>query len=191
MAQLLTTNKTQRALHGHVNGQRLEVAPDSRLAYGGRFYRAIAYIAVCLPLVFLMVCARLRPDFNRGDLPDWKLVYELAESKRAQGDETEAKGLYSRAGRLAGWQDDWPGLLAADCGLYKIDRDFSPYSGSRVFLLRAMVAAEERQSRAGMKAVARAFTALGAHEAASMVRARVGTDWPEKPDAVAVYNDCG
>ena len=47
-------------------------------------------------------------------------------------------------------------------------------------LLRAMVAAEKRQSRLGLVAVAKTFAALGDDKAASMVLSRIGKDWAEE-----------
>jgi len=52
------------------------------------------------------------PDFNRQKVSDWNPVLALAQAS----DLIEARGLYSRAGRIATWQDDWTGILAAACG---------------------------------------------------------------------------
>lgn len=171
----------------------METMLPRRLEYSRRapWLRATAYMAVFLPLLLLVVLARLDPAFNRHETPDWKSAFKLAEAARSQGDLIAAKGLYSRAGRLAGWQDDWAGLLAAACGIRRIDKAVAPYSATYVLLLRAMIAAEAKQSRDGMAATARAFAALGAKETSSMVLARVREEWPEKPDATAVYkSDC-
>ena len=43
-----------------------------------------------------------------------------------------------------------------------------------------MVAAEKRQSRAGLVAIAKAFAGLGEDKAASMVLSLVGKDWVEE-----------
>jgi hypothetical protein len=184
----LPASKIHRLPHGAAQPDpaRLAMAPEPRLAHGdgAGLYRALAYIAVCLPLVLLMVWARLDPDFNRHPVADWQRVLELAEGKRAAGDSAAARNLYSRAGRLAAWQDDWSGLLAAACGLQKIDKDSSPYSASRAFLLRAMMAAEAKQSREGLEAVARAFSALGAPESAAMARSRVSGKWPAQQESL-------
>jgi hypothetical protein len=53
-------------------------------------------------------------------------------------------------------------------------------------LVRAMMAAESRQSRAGIAAVAKAFKSIGQHKAAAMVLGRVRGDWPEQTIQPAV-----
>ena len=83
-------------------------------------------------------------------------------------------------GRLAVWRDDWAGLLTAVCGIKKLERERGPYSSTNALLLRAMVAAEKRQSRLGLVAVAKTFAALGDDKAASMVLSRIGKDWAEE-----------
>ena len=63
----------------------------------------------------------------------------------------------------------------------KFDGFFSRiYFNVQTILVRAMMAAESRQSRAGIAEVARAFAAVGKNEAASMVLGRIQTDWPEE-----------
>jgi hypothetical protein len=47
-------------------------------------------------------------------------------------------------------------------------------------LVRAMVAAEGKQSRGGIAAVAGVFAAVGQDKAASMVLSRIRADWPEE-----------
>lgn len=196
MAPFRSANKEDKAIQGasmNSPGERTETMSPPRLECSRRapLLRAMAYMAVFLPLLLLAVLARLNPDFNRQETPDWKSAIKLAEAARAKGDLIEAKGLYSRAGRLAGWQDDWSGLLAAACGMRRIDKEVTPYSATYALLLRAMIAAEAKQSRDGMAATARAFAALGAKETSSMVLARVRLEWPEKADAATVYkSDC-
>jgi hypothetical protein len=51
-----------------------------------------------------------------------------------------------------------------------------------MLLLRAMVAAEAKQSRSGMAAVGKAFSALGEDKVASMVLSRIRTNWVDKTD---------
>ena len=79
-----------------------------------------------------------------------------------------------------GWREDWGGLLAAACGMKMLDNESSPYSNVHTILVRAMMAAESRESRAGIAAVAGAFAAIGQNKAASMALGRIQTDWPEK-----------
>src|SRR5262249_49551156 len=83
------------------------------------------------------------------------------------------------AARLASWRDDWGGLLAAACGMKALDNDSGPYSNVHTILVRAMMAGESRQSRAGMTAVARAFAAMGEGRGASMGLGGIQTFWPE------------
>ena len=96
------------------------------------------------------------------------------------GDLYYAKSLYLQGGRLAVWRDDWAGLLTAACGIKKLEKGRGPYSSTNALLLRAMVAAEKRQSRSGLVAVAKAFAALGEDKASSMVLSRIGKNWVEE-----------
>jgi hypothetical protein len=116
-------------------------------------------------------------DFQPADAPEWKPVLALAEVAREKGEFYDAKALYTEAGRFAAWRDDWPGLLAAACGLGKLESKVSRYSERQVFLLRAMAAAEKKQSRTGMAAVARAFSFFGERELASVATSRVRQNW--------------
>jgi hypothetical protein len=62
----------------------------------------------------------------------------------------------------------------------KLDRRVGSYFNTHTILVRAMMAAESRQSRVGISAVAKAFTSIGEEKAASMVLSRVKTGWPEE-----------
>jgi hypothetical protein len=55
-----------------------------------------------------------------------------------------------------------------------------PYSKTFAILVRAVMAAEGRQSRAGIAAIAGVFTAVGQDKAASMALSRIRPDWPEE-----------
>ena len=92
---------------------------------------------------------------------------------------------------MAVWHDDWPGVLAAACGIHKLNRETGTYSTIRMLLLRAMITAEKKQSRAGIAAVANAFERIGQNDATRMVLAP-RTKWPdETPDSADTYkNDC-
>lgn len=136
-------------------------------------------IAVFFSFLFLVGFAWIRPDFNREEIPDWRPVLVRAEASLEKSELYDARSFYSRAAQLASWREDWGGLLAAACGMKMLDRDTGPYSNVHTILVRAMMAGESRQSRAGMTAVANAFAAMGQDEAASMVLARIQTDWPE------------
>jgi len=155
---------------------------ESRLEqdYRPAWWRAIAYLAVILPLLFLVGSLWIRPNSEWQETPDWKPVLALAEASQRKGDLYEARHLYSRAGRLASWREDWKGLLAAACGMEKLERMRGSYFNTHTILVRAMMAAESRQSRVGISAVAKAFSAIGEEKAASMVLSRVQAGWPEE-----------
>ena len=141
---------------------------------------AISYRASLLALLVLAALTWTQCDFSAQENPDWKPVVALADAARGKGDLYYAKHLYLQAGKLAVWRDDWAGLLAAACGTKTLERQRGPYSSTNALLLRAMVAAEKRQSRSGLVAVAKAFAALGEDNVASMVLSRVGKDWVEE-----------
>ena len=61
-----------------------------------------------------------------------------------------------------------------------LDSASGSYFNVETILVRAMMAAESRQSRAGIAEVARAFAAIGKDDAASMALGRIQTDWPEE-----------
>ena len=92
-----------------------------------------------------------------------------ADEAWGKGDLDDAKHLYLKARKFAVWRDDWAGLLAAACGIKQLERARGPYSPAHALLLRAMVAAEKRQSQSGLVAAAKTFAALGEDKIASMV----------------------
>jgi hypothetical protein len=141
---------------------------------------AITYRASLLAFLLLAALAWTQCDFSSQEIPDWKPVLALADEAREKGDLYYAKNLYLQGGKFAVWSDDWAGLLAAACGIKKLERERGPYSSTNALLLGGMVAAEKRQSRSGLVAVAKAFAALGQDEVASMVLSRVGKDWVEE-----------
>ena len=143
-------------------------------------WRAIIYRASILAFLVLAALTWSQCDFSGREIPDWKPVLALADAAQEKGDLYYAKSLYLQGGRLAVWRDDWAGLLAAACGVKKLERERGPYSSTNALLLRAMVAAEKRQSRLGLVAVAKAFAALGEDKMASMVLSRNGKNWVEE-----------
>lgn len=156
-------------------------------------WRVIVYTAAGLPFLLIVALAWLRPDFNRTEVPDWRPVLVLANEAWQEGDLYEARHLYLQADRLTSWRQDWQGMVAAACGIHRMDGARNPYSTTFAILLRAMIAAESGQQRQGMETVAEVFTALGADKAAQMVRARIRDDWPEdvsKPVEVSALG-CG
>ena len=143
------------------------------------WWRRITYTAVLLSILFLGILAWRSLDFSNPDIPDWKPVLALAATAQEKGDLYYAKSLYLQAGSLADWREDWEGLIAVACGIYKLDKQKGHYSPTNQLLLRAMIAAETKQNQSGMIAVAKAFEGLGEDKVASMVVSRIQKDWPE------------
>jgi hypothetical protein len=154
--------------------------PHSRENLRAKSWRMVTYPAILLALLVLAALTWSQSDFSGREIPDWKPVLALADAAREKGDLYYAKSLYLQGGRLAVWRDDWAGLLAAACGIKKLERERGPYSSTNALLLRAMVAAQKRQSRSGLVAVAKAFAALGDDKVASMVLSRIGKNWLEE-----------
>ena len=148
-----------------------------KIAQPGRWWFAIA---IFLSFFFMVGFALRRPDFNWQEIPDWRPVLALADASLENGELYDARSLYSRAARLASWREDLGGLLAAACGMKLLDNASGSYFNVETILVRAMMAGESRQSRAGLVEVARAFAAIGKDDAASMVLGRIQTDWPEE-----------
>jgi hypothetical protein len=147
------------------------------------WWRVMAYTAVFLPFLFLVGSLWIVPDATWQEIPDWRSVLTHAEAALDKGDLYETRALYSRVGRLASWRGDWQGLLAAACGMKKTDRESPPYPATYRLLIRAVMAAELKQSRAGIAEAARAFAALGEHKAAEMTWARLRPNWAAETDA--------
>ena len=154
--------------------------PHSRENLRAKSWWAIPYRASLLAFLVLAALTWSQCDFSGREIPDWKPVVALADAAQEKGDLYYAKSLYLQGGRLAVWRDDWAGLLAAACGVKKLERERGPYSSTNALLLRAMVAAEKRQNRLGLVAVAKAFAALGEDKVASMVLSRIGKNWVEQ-----------
>jgi hypothetical protein len=150
------------------------------------WWRLIGYTAAVLPLLFIVVAAWVDPDPEWQKAPDWKPVLAIAERSWESGDLYEARHRYLQAGRIASWKEDWEGLVAAACGMKRLDGVAGSYSNTHTFLVRAMTAAEARRSHTGILTVAKAFRSIGEHKAASMVVMRVRNDWPEETIQPAV-----
>jgi hypothetical protein len=171
--------------HPAENGTLTRAQPHSRENLRAKSLRAISYRASLLAFLGLAALAWTQCDFSNRQTADWKPVLALADAAQENGDRYYAKHLYLQAGKFAVWRDDWVGLLAAACGTKKLERERGPYSSTNALLLRAMVAAEKRQSRSGLVAVTKAFAALGEDKVASMVLSLVGKDWVEETDSSA------
>jgi hypothetical protein len=157
-------------------------APASHSAQSRRaaWWRTISYAVAIGPFLLMVALAWLHPDLSRTEIPDWRPVLALADAARERGDLYSARSLYLQLDQIASWQEDWEGLMAAACGIKRLDGTEGPYSKTFGILIRAVAAAESRQSRAGIAAVAGAFAAGGHANAASMVLSRIGPDWPEE-----------
>jgi hypothetical protein len=105
----------------------------------------ITYRASLLAFLVLAPLTWTQCDFIGREIPDWKPVLALADAAWEKGDLYYAKSLYLQAGKFAVWRDDWTGLLAAACGIKKLERERGPYSSTNALLRRAMVAAEKTQ----------------------------------------------
>lgn len=166
--------------------------PHWRKNHRASSWRPVTYWALLLLFLSLGVLVWTQWDFSAQKIPDWKPVLALADTALGKGDLHYAKSLYLQAGRLSAWRDDWTGLLAAACGMKKLERQRGRHSETTALLLSAMVAAKTRQSRSGLVAVAKAFTELGQDKVASMVLSHTGKDWVEEtsntPDVVSL--DC-
>jgi hypothetical protein len=141
---------------------------------------AITYPASLVVFLVLAALTWTQCDVSGRETPDWKPILARADAAWGKGDLDYAKHLYLQAGKFAVWRDDWAGLLAAACGIKQLERERGPYSSANALLLRAMVAAEKRQSQSGLVAVAKAFAALGEDKVAFMVLSLVGKDWVEE-----------
>jgi hypothetical protein len=139
----------------------------------------IAYATLFVSVLLLMILT-LRPHNSSGRETDWKQLLARANTERERGNLYHAKALYAQVGSIAALNENWAGLLSAACGMKMLERHIGRHSSTNALLLRAMVAAETRQSRAGMASVAKAFDALGEHKVAIMVRSRIGANWPQE-----------
>src|SRR5262249_38934278 len=171
------------------NGTLTIAQPHLEGNHREKSWRAIIYQVLLLPLLFLAALGWMRCDFSGREISDWKPAFALAEAARERGDLYSSKSLYSQAGRLAASREDWVGLLASACGMKKLEREKGPYSSTNALLLRAMVAAETRQSRSGLVWVAKGFAALGEDKVATMVLSRIGNNWVEETnDSADVFS---
>ena len=129
-------------------------------------------------LLALLVLGSLRES---RELPTarWQDRLQAAEAAMLHGDTYSARSLYLQTARIASWSNDWTGVLAAACGLKKIERPRDNYFATRTTLVRATIAAQNQRSALGLNAVANAFASIGEHNAAAMVRSRIRIDAPE------------
>lgn len=154
------------------------------------WWRAFACLAALLPVLGLLAFLFMT-DFKWQEPADSRAAFARAEAARQDRDPYQARWLYSHAARAAFWHRDWEGVLAAACGMKKLDNLRESYSMTHHLILQAMIAAESKQSRAGMAAVARAFASLGEAKAATMALSCVRADWPEDvADPDKSFSEC-
>jgi hypothetical protein len=128
-------------------------------------------------LLALLVLVSLQEARERP-IARWQDHLHEAEAAMRAGDLYSARSLYAQTARIASWSDDWIGVLAAACGLKRLEKQRNDYFATRTALVRAMIAAERQRSAAGLNAVANAFAGIGEHKAAAMVRSRIPVDAP-------------
>jgi hypothetical protein len=143
-------------------------------------WRMIGYVAAIAPFLLMVALAWIRPDLTQLEIPDWRAVLALADASREKGDLYDARHLYLQVDRIASWQQDWEGLVAAACGIKRLGGAEGPYSKTFAILVRALMVAESKGSRTGISAIARAFSTIGEHKAAAMVYSRIRPDWPQE-----------
>ena len=146
-------------------------------------WHGIAYFVAILPFVLMLALAWLNPD-SKSYIADWKLPLVNADLAWQKGDFAEARHLYLRSARFASWGRHWQGLVAAACGLERLDSVTGFYFTTHNTLVRAMIAAEQHRSPQGLTAVADIFASLGRHEAAAMVLAKIEPHWAEPGDSL-------
>ena len=117
--------------------------------------------------------SRYKPD---GD-PDWRPLISRADEASIAGIDMNEERLYLQVNRVAYWRKDWEGLVAAACGINKLDGVNRSYSKSLSILFRAVTTAELAQSRRGLATVAKSLSLLGSDQAASAVLARIQPSW--------------
>jgi hypothetical protein len=156
-------------------------------------WRAIRYLVAVAPLLLMITLASLYLELNRTETPDWRLLIARAEEASNNGDRYRARDLYLQVDRVAYWQKDWEGLVAAACRIHKLDGGNRPYSKAHFILFRASTTAESAQSRRGIATVAKSLSLLGSDEAASVIVSRIQPDWPSEPmafDNLALLEGC-
>ena len=161
------------------------------IAFAAR-WRAAAYSLTVFPFILLVVLAWLYPEFNNPNISDWKPTLARADAAWEKENFAEARHLYLQAVRLASWGQHWEGLVAAACGVKRLDSLTGFYATTHDVLVRAMIAAEQRHSRQGLATIAKVFKNMGRHEAATMVLRRIQPHWPpERNDSLDNYlNRC-
>ena len=93
-----------------------------------------------MPDTYSFAPRRTPSRFDSTEIPDWRPMLALANALREKGDLYEARHLYLQVDRIASWQQDWESLIAAACGIKRLDGAEGPYSKTFAILVRAMTA---------------------------------------------------
>jgi hypothetical protein len=141
--------------------------------------RAVSRSLAISLLLVLLASLGACPDSPWQETRDWKAALALADAAWRRDDSLAAKSAYLRAARVASWRDDWEGILAAACGMKVIEAVKGDYFNTRAMLVLALTGAEKSPSSQGMRAVSKAFAAIGEADAAAMVLSKIRPDWPQ------------
>ena len=162
----------------------------SSYAIAGLLRRGALASASLACLLALLILGSLR---EARELPSarWQDRLNEAEAAMGNGDIYSARSLYSQTARIASWTDDWTGILAAACGLKKLERPRDSYFATRTTLVRAMIAAQNQRSTLGLHAVADAFVGIGDLDAAALARSRIPMDAPQGTAQSSQLWTCG
>ena len=118
-------------------------------------------VLLVLALLGLAVKWWTAPQVSERPVRSWEPALAQAKLWKEKGDLYRASSYYAQAAQMAGSADDWEGLLVVACGLQKLGDSLEPGMDSHTLLIRAMLAAERKQSTEGLQAVAMAFKVTG------------------------------
>ena len=116
---------------------------------------------------------------SQGRQLSWRHEVEEARLWGQKGDLYRASLHYAQAARSAAAQNDWDGLLSVASGLQGLGNLQGSGFNVHTVLVRAMVAAEQKQSPEGLRAVADAFRMVGESHA-SLALSLIRDDWPDR-----------
>lgn len=164
--------------HTADNAQKIRSDDDG--SGGAAFVKNTASTMAVLALIAVgLLIVWIGTPMIRGSRDEqWKALFAEGERARESGDRYRALEMYMHSARIASSIDDWRGELKIACGLEKLGTTEGPSLNGFNVIASAMDSAERQKSAEGMKAVADAFTSLGATYA-SFALSRVREDWPE------------
>ena len=137
-------------------------------------------LAACVSVALLWVILAKWDSLNfvsQGRQNSWR--HEVGEARLwgQKGDLYRASLHYARAAGSAAAENDWEGLLSVACELQGLGHLQGSGFDAYTLLVRAMLAAEQKQSPEGLRAVADAFRTVG-ESYASLALSRIRDDWP-------------